>query len=321
MKSKNRIKSILFLTGLFILLYITSYLLLPYNNMGDSLYKKANGILKEPKDTIDYVAVGDSECSASISPMEVWNAYGYSGYNCGVPSQQLQDTYYLLERLLKNQHPKVVFLETNAFYRDFKYINTLETSIEETVKKIFPIYKYHDNWKYFHFYMLKTIGHKVKLDSATVYKGYQYSAIVNPYKSGPYVTETEDVYVIDEQPLLYLNKIVNLCRDKDIQLILYSAPSPKCWSYAKHNAAAAFANEKQLTYIDLNLDIDTLDIDWAKDSRDDGDHLNYFGAKKVSDYMGKFLSDHTDLTDYRKDERFAGWNKELNNYLKLTEQN
>lgn len=169
--------------------------------------------------------------------------------------------------------------------------------------------------------MLKTIGHKVKLDSATVYKGYQYSAIVNPYKSGPYVTETEDVYVIDEQPLLYLNKIVNLCRDKDIQLILYSAPSPKCWSYAKHNAAADFANEKQLTYIDLNLDIDTLGIDWAKDSRDDGDHLNYFGAKKVSDYMGKFLSDHTDLTDHRKEERFAGWNKELNNYLKLTEQN
>ncbi len=49
MKSKNRIKTISFLTGLFLLLYIASYLLIPYNNMGDSLYKKANGILKEPK--------------------------------------------------------------------------------------------------------------------------------------------------------------------------------------------------------------------------------------------------------------------------------
>ena len=321
MKSKNRIKSISFLTGLLILLYIASYLLIPYNNMGDSLYKKANGILKEPKDTIDYVSMGDSECSASISPMEIWNAYGYSGYNCGVPSQQLQDTYYLLERLLKNQHPKVVFLETNAFYRDFKYINTLETSIEEAVKKIFPIYKYHDNWKYFHFYMLKAIGHKAKQAPATVYKGYQYSAIVKPYKSGPYVTETDDVYVIDDQPLLYLNKIAGLCKDKDIQLILYSAPSPKCWSYSKHNAAAAFANEHHLTYIDLNLDIDTLGIDWANDSRDDGDHLNYFGAKKVSGYMGKYLQEHMGLTDHRTDDRFDGWKKELKNYLKLTEQN
>ncbi len=321
MKNKNRIKSISFLTVLFILLYIASYSLIPYNNVGDSLYKKANGILKEPKDTIDYVSIGDSECSASISPMEIWNTYGYSGYNCGVPSQQLQDTYYLLERILKSQHPKVVFLETNAFYRDFKYINSLETSMEEAVKKIFPIYKYHDNWKFFHFYMLKAIGHKTKLAPTTVYKGYQYSAIVKPYKSGPYVTETDDVYVIDDQPLLYLNKIEGLCKEKGIQLILYSAPSPKCWSYSKHNAAAAFAKENQLTYIDLNLEIDTLGIDWANDSRDDGDHLNYFGAKKVSDYMGKYLQEQLSLTDHRKDEKFDGWNRELGNYLKLTEQN
>ena len=309
------------MTGLFILLYVASYLLLPYNNMEDSLYKKANGILKEPKDTIDYVSIGDSECSASISPMEIWNSYGYTGYNCGVPSQQLQDTYYLLERLLKNQSPKVVFLETNAFYRDFKYINALETAIDDTVKKIFPIYKYHNSWKYFHFYMLKSLGQKAKQEPATIYKGYQYSAIVTPYKSGPYVTETDDVYVIDEQPLLYLNKITALCREKGIQLILYSAPSPKCWSYSKHNAAAAFANDNQLTYLDLNLDIDALGIDWTKDSRDDGDHLNYFGAVKVSAYIGNYLPKHTDFIDHRKDAGFESWNRELNNYLKLTNEN
>jgi hypothetical protein len=33
------------------------------------------------------------------------------------------------------------------------------------------------------------------------------------------------------------------------------------------------------------------------------------------------LSEHTDLTDHRTDERFIIWNKELKNYLKLTEQN
>ena len=37
--------------------------------------------------------------------------------------------------------------------------------------------------------------------------------------------------------------------------------------------------------------------------------------------MGNYLSEHADLTDHRKDDLFAGWNKELKNYLKLTEQN
>ncbi|WP_077610251.1 hypothetical protein [Clostridium sp. Marseille-P2415] len=321
MRTGNLIKTTLFLAGLFLLLYAGSYLLLPYNSMENGFYKKANGILNEPKDTIDYIAIGDSECSVSISPLEIYQAYGYAGYNCGVPGQRLQDTYYLLERLLQNQSPKVVLLETNAFYRDFKYINALETTADEAAKKIFPIYKYHNSWKYFHFYMLKNLGRKAKQGPVTVYKGYEYSAIVKPYKSGPYVNKTDDICQIGEQPLFYLNKIAELCGEKHIQLILYSAPSPKCWTYSKHNAAASFAKEHQLTYIDLNLNIDALNIDWAKDSRDEGDHLNYFGARKVSDYIGTCLTEHTDLKDRRKEEQYASWNRELKNYLTLTGRN
>ncbi len=78
--------------------------------------------------------------------------------------------------------------------------------------------------------------------------------------------------------------------------------------------------KKQLAYVDLNLNANSLGIDWSKDTRDDGDHLNYYGAKKVSAYTGTYLCSYTDLTDHRKETPYASWNEELKNHLALTGQ-
>lgn len=318
MNINHRTRALLFLTGLLLLLFLVSCLMLPYNSIENGLYKKANGILKEPDHTIDYIVIGDSEACASISPMEIWNDYGYAGYNCGVPAQRLQDTYYLLERLLKKQSPKVILLETNAFYRNFKYVNALENTVDETAKELFPVYKYHNNWKYFHLYMLNNLHKKSDQAPVTVYKGFPYNTAVKPYKGGPYAKETDQVFPIGGQPMEYMDKIVELCREQGIELILYSSPSPKCWTYKKHNAADAFAKEKQLTYIDFNLMTGELGIDWTKDTRDEGDHLNYYGGKKVSDYMGAYLSKKSGLTDHRTETDYSAWNEELKSYKALT---
>lgn len=310
------IKPILFITGMFLLLYGLSYFFLPYNSTGEGPYKKMKGILSAPPHTIDYVTIGDSECSTSISPMEIWRTHGYAGYNCGVPGQRLQDTYYMLGQLLEKQSPKVILLETNAFYRNFKYTNALQGAVDETAKNLFPIYKYHNSWKYFNIDMLKTMNRKLPA-LPKAYKGYQYNITTKPYTKGPYVRKTRERQKIGDQPLMYLNKIVDLCKENDIQLILYSAPTPLCWTYEKHNAAAAFAKKNALPYIDLNLHTAKLGIDWSRDTRDRGNHLNYYGAKKVSDYMGLYLSTHTDLTDHRKQKQYLSWNKALKKYLTL----
>lgn len=93
-----------------------------------------------------------------------------------------------------------------------------------------------------------------------------------------------------------------------------------CWTYEKHNSITAFAQKNHLLYIDLNLKNDILGIDWYKDTRDRGNHLNFYGAKKVSGYMGTYLSQHMNLTDHRKEKLYKAWNKELKRYLRLTKQ-
>lgn len=320
MRSKLIVRPILFITGLFLLLYGLSYAALPSNSITEGPYKKLSGVLSAPKNTIDYITIGDSECSTSISPMELWKQYGYAGYNCGVPGQRLQDTYYQLQQLLQKQSPKVILLETNTFYRDFKYTNALQDAVDEGAQNLFPIYKYHNFWKSFSLDMFKESNKKAKHKYPREYKGFHYTVVTKPYTKGPYIHKTRKIHPIGDQPLFYMNKIVELCKEKNIQLILYSTPTPLCWTYSKHNAAAAFAKENGLKYVDMNLHAKKIGIDWSKDTRDKGNHLNYYGAKKVTDYMGSYLSKHTSLTDRQGQKKYASWNKSLKKYLKLTDE-
>lgn len=313
MRNKRLLKQIIFVFGLLILLLIFSYYF-------EKVPTKSKGIYREPKNTIDYLVIGDSESDSSISPMEIWKDYGYTGYNCGIPGQRIQDNYFTLERLLKKQSPKVILMETNEFYRDFPSFVGLETIVSQATKKILPIYTNHNRWKTLNFDTQNNNSTKRNSHYINPLKGFHYNVKVAPYKKGPYVEKNKMTAKISILPLFYLNKIVTLCKEKHIRLILYSAPSPLCWSYQKHNASAAFAEKNKLPFVDLNLYNNKLGINWSSDTKDKGNHLNFNGAIKVTKYMGKYLYDHNYLSDHRNQKRYASWNKALTKYLKITSQ-
>ena len=60
-------------------------------------------------------------------------------------------------------------------------------------------------------------------------------------------------------------------------------------------------------YIDANYDIDKLQIDWSRDTFDGGDHLNLFGARKMTRYLGDYLRAECGLTDHREDPSYQSW--------------
>ena len=70
-----------------------------------------------------------------------------------------------------------------------------------------------------------------------------------------------------------------------------------------------------LHYIDLNLKAKELGIDWKKDSYDRGDHLNLFGAQKVTAYLGKYIDEKYDMTDHRGDSVYQDWDRLAEKYL------
>lgn len=309
-KYKNYIDATIFLVIFFILLNITSYLFVPKNNLEEFGMEQitANGVLGEKENTIDILFLGDSEVYTSIIPMEFFNDYGITSYVCGTSGQRLYDSYRFLEAALEYQNPKMVVLETNAIYRKY----TLMSAIQAKSKLLFPVIKYHDRWKHL---SINDFGGDINYTWTDDNKGYikkdQIAASLNPN-----YMEKEEGYK-NIMPLNYRQvvSIKNICDQKGIKFMLMSSPSSINWNYQKHNGIKRLADNLDVPYIDLNL-IDSLKIDWAVDTLDKGDHLNYTGALKVSKYMGVYFHELGLFDNHFADPVYSDWHKALDNYKK-----
>lgn len=109
------------------------------------------------------------------------------------------------------------------------------------------------------------------------------------------------------------------CEAHGAKLVLVSVPSTTNWNMENHNGIADFAESIGVEYIDMNLILDELSLDWNTDSCDAGDHMNVSGAEKVSAYLGKYLENTGLFVDHRSDDAYAQWNKSLKQYKELKE--
>lgn len=307
---------VLIITGL-------GYLFVPkYANDIDSnlaTEKVSKGIFNEEKNTVDFLVIGDSESYTTVTPMEIFNKYGYAGFVSGVPGMRIQDIYYNLEDIYKVQQPKVVLLECNAVFRyhsgDMKQ---MQLTAEGWLKRAFPIFENHNRWK--NMIQNAVSDEKCYVDRKDPLKGFDYRTRVKPYKGKQWMHNTKESKTMHKINKTYLEKITNLCKEKGSQLVLYNAPAPKNWTYEKHNAMEKYAEKNGLTYIDMNLKVDEIGIDWSKDSWDNGDHLNFSGCKKTTAYIGDWLNSNCSLEDRRGDNLYDSWNDNWYNYLKATKQ-
>ena len=88
-------------------------------------------------------------------------------------------------------------------------------------------------------------------------------------------------------------------------------PSAKNYNRIRIEYLESFAQEKGVTYIDLNEKQAELGLDWTQDTNDGGDHMNLNGARKVVKYFGNYFRENLNLTDHRGRD---GW-KELPGHL------
>ena len=292
---RNVLKSILFILILFILIDILNWFFIPSFNP----FSKNNfEISSEKENTVDVLFLGDSLVYSSISPMEIWNNYGYTSFDCAGAAMILSDAYDYLEYAVKKQHPKVVMMEANMLFRDPKK-RTLSVSLANKAKELMPIVTYHNNWKN---YLTKgSMDNWINVD-----KGYKYITKVKSGKADDYMAYNKDKELIPKVNYEYLKNIINLCNENNIELVLIGCPSQLSWRYAKHNASSNIAKKYNLDFINLN--IENIGINWIKDTKDKGAHLNNSGSKKVSLFLGNYLKEHNLVTDHRNDKKYDEWN-------------
>lgn len=307
LSKKNMISSAVFLLGLVLLLVVSSMIFQPKNNTEAAGMEDvaANGILGEPEQSIDVLFIGDSVNYCSVIPMQIWRDYGITSYMCGTSLQKLYYSKEFLYKAFATQSPKIVVLEATPVFSNFEYKENIKT----TVELMLPVFRYHDRWKSFDTMLESDSGLKAEYTHLEVNKGYYYSSAVEASEAGDYTKHTEEVAGILEDNKRTLIDIKKYCEEKGAELILYSAPNTLTWRPDCHNALVLLAEELGLTYFDMNYMQDEVPIDWSTDTFDGGDHLNYYGAVKVSAYLGKYLDETGLFADKRKDEKFAAWNE------------
>lgn len=303
---KKIIRAAFFLGGLVILLFLASLVLVPKNNSARSgmLNARAYGFLAEPENSLDVLVVGDSLSYSSYVPLKIWEKYGITSYCAGAPIQKLPYTLDTIKRAMENQSPKIVLLETDSIFRKVGF----KDIVSQYMEKLFPIFTFHSRWK-----SLTLADFTLDFNYTTIEpnKGYRFSDKVTRVDVEDIENLKPKTANIEIKNYEYVDRIKKLCDEKGAKLVLYSAPSLVNWNMDRHKALIDLAQKLELTYLDLNLLRAEVPIDWKTDSRDKGDHLNYYGAIKVSNYLGEYLENTHLFTSHKADKRYEQWNEAL----------
>ena len=281
-------RTIAFLLILALAIGALSWYSYPKNNSPEAGIQDytAHGFLAEPENSLEVVILGDSVPLCAFSPQEIEEVSGIRSYVCATTGQTLVKSETFLREFFQNQSPSLVILEANHLYKTFTGLD----QAEETLYRAVPLLRYHDNWKFLKpAQALAAVHYDVRIPE----RGYYEKGGTEGIEVTDYMAYTDGTDPIPEESLREVRRVAAFCRDHGAKLLLLSAPSAANWSYYSHNAVAALADSLGVPYVDMNLE--SVAIDWTQDTPDAGDHLNGSGAEKASRWLGEYLTKNKTL--------------------------
>ena len=328
---KRLISSIVFLAILFSCIAFVS----------DLLVERQNGTFAQDyyrygKDTFDVIFIGPSTTQHGIQPMQLWEDQGIVSYNLGSAAQTIGEEYYLAKEAISRHHPKLIVADAGTirserkisskehlhmladsmpFTSRTKWEMLLDLSGNDLLEFVFPLYMYHTRWKDL---QKRDIAYDEKEQTmgANIYTGRNSGT--------PFIEkETDTSYELSGWSKYYTEKLIRLCRSTGTELLFITTPTlyqgtTVTQSVYDGRKGAAFALSKLLagygvTHLDYFTRGDELGIDRDMDSID-GHHLNFWGAKKYTAFLGNYISNRYNLTDHRSDPKYSPMEKALEEY-------
>lgn len=310
-KKEKIISSIGFVVLLSVMAVTLSLFFKPANPMDYANVRRsmAYRVYDEPNNTLDVLFVGHSEIYYDISPMEMYNKYGFTSYCCSYALQMPWESADFLKEVLTKQTPQVVVFDIDNLFYSLKRTNIEEYYQDAVAQHRFPLLENHIAWKDWfpnteERNRSETKGHAVKIQKRPVEKQIAFKP-------------TDVRYPVESAFAEGFEEVVKICKEKGITLYLVELPNKVRWNYAKFNTATDYANKYGLEFTDFTQHEKQIGIDWENDTWDKGDHLNYFGVTKLNSYIGKILDEKYDLPDRRNDEKYAFWKDDYERYKEL----
>lgn len=310
-----------FLFCLLSCLFVAQTILTPkdISASGGQKFYRAKGFMAEEKNSLDMLAFGNSDLYSGFIPAILFEQNGMASYSSGVSKQDLDGLIQLLELSFTHQQPKIVLIETDLIFYYKK--RNIGDKFAERFLKYFPIFEIHERWKRL---TIKDFTSLPKNSSGHIDKGYVFSDLQYQVEKTDYMKKTDKIEVIKAYNIKRLEKIIHLCQEKNIQLLFTEFPSAYSWDYAKSMALTQFFANRKLDFIDFNLEenLENIKFDFAHDFRDNGNHLNYKGAIKITNYLHDYLTKHYAnlLQDHRDEEKYQSFHKAIESFYQQVNQ-
>lgn len=291
----------------------------------------------EEKD-FDVVFIGDCEVYENFVPATLWENYGINSYIRGSAQQLIWQSYYLMEETLQYEKPDVIIFnvlslqynepQKEAYNRmtidgmrwSSSKIGCIQASMledESFIEYVFPLLRYHDRWS-----ELEAEDFKYILGAEKVgHNGYYMQVGVVPVE---YIPEGKILgdYSFGDEALCYLDKMVALCEENDVELVLVKAPSLyPVWYEEWDVQVETYAADHNLKYINFLEHTEEIGLDFSTDTYDAGLHLNLYGAVKLTDYFGAWLVEEYGLEDRRSETDLSeAWEVKLESFYNQKEE-
>lgn len=337
MTKKAFFKAVLFLLIITLCVYFSGLVLQPkrVTNQPDTT-AKVSGFYNETENSLDVVFCGSSKIFCLINPNQLWQDYGFTSYDFATNEQPIWITYYYIKEVLKYQSPDVIVVDAYmaAFEQetqreavtraglDFLKLspNKIDAvldnaSLEELPSYIFPFFRYHDRWS--------SLGEEdfkyMYYNQTNQMRGYSPMYMVTAQNMS-YVSSVTQKAELTEKAEEYLLKIIELSKEEDFELLFLN--TPYCISeetQKKYNKIAEIAQENDVPFLDCNLHIDEIGLNFETDFIDEV-HTNVVGAEKVTKFVGSYIKSNYNLTDKRNDSGYDSWNDSLEYWLSYNEK-
>ena len=302
-----------------------------------------SSFFKEEND-IDVLFIGSSHVRHGFFPMELWNDYGITAFNLAANGSTIPVSYWVLVNALDYKTPKVVVMDVydleprvitsdsgqvheqmDAFpltKNKVLMINDLfdkKNLTEETINSdaydlydkkytlIWPFSEYHTRWNDIGEYDF--ISKDELLKQSATWKGSSPLFGLATRQERKYDSDTSK-YVFDDLSEKYLMKMIDLCNQKDISLVLINT-GYDCNDTSKLfvDSVPELAQKKGLPYLDFTQ-MDIIDFSCDLFSTGENTHVNFSGAEKFTSYIGEYLNANYNLEDHRKDINFKKWDND-----------
>ena len=320
-------KIILIFSFIIVSIFVLCKILYILNSKNEGAFLNQFLFYEQKNNTIDVLFLGTSHIHTGINPGILFKEYGIASYNFTSGGQTVVMSYYYLKEAFKYQKPKLIVFDAFSLshIRTDELINRLgllgiRLSFNKInlIKNVVDIKKWNDYFLPFNIihtrYLDLTIGDFVKyknnINLYKYYKGYVFgSSISSNYKID--VNNINEKYDINLKIEIYFRKIIELAKDNNIPILITVLPYTKTIfgdskkHQAFYNKVRDITEEYNINFNNLNLS-NEIKLNFLTDFSDT-EHLNYKGAIKVSDYLGKYLKENYNLPDRRGDFKYYSW--------------